>query len=376
MKKTRKRKLLTLLMVLVLVLTMTGGNTYAASTSKVKVKSMSVKTNTVTLPEGQALSKTLVSKCLKVAVKYSNGKINRNYTKYTIKNSGKTIKPNSKGYYKVTVVVGKLTKTVALKVNKIKKIYVKKTTQKALKEGTKFNASAFKKATTVYADYVKGTDKKLTTYTVSAPTVVKANSKGKFVVTVKYGTKKATYSIPVIKAPPTTEEPTTETPTTEEPTTETPTTETPTTEEPTTEEPTVPVQPPGGETVPEVDWLYFYGKYAEVSSYSTFMSVNTATNTPSELGNITKWGLLYSTTELADDKMLYRNSGVIAKIGSINGNSNSSCFIVSFSDDIWATLETAQYRIFAIVEKDGVSTTYYSKVLHVEKETGNYYLSN
>lgn len=368
MKKTRKRKLLTLLMVLVLVLTMTGGNTYAASTSKVKVKSMSVKTNTVTLPEGQALSKTLVSKCLKVAVKYSNGKINRNYTKYTIKNSGKTIKPNSKGYYKVTVVVGKLTKTVALKVNKIKKIYVKKTTQKALKEGTKFNASAFKKATTVYADYVKGTDKKLTTYTVSAPTVVKANSKGKFVVTMKYGTKKATYSIPVIKAPPTTEEPTTETPTTEEPTTEeptteTPTTETPTTEEPTTEEPTVPVQPPGGETVPEVDWLYFYGNQYDLYPLFLDIGICAGINLPEDYDSIVEWGIIHTTDNIDNNNLIVGCPGTIRTIQSDTDRSQEWNRGFHFSQEEWDAKTPVKVRLYAIVKKGETTETVYSKVL-------------
>lgn len=237
--KTRKRgRILAFVLALAMILSTVPSSTSKAAFCDCKnIVKLTAKTTGVTLREGQILTKSMVKKALKVTASYENGKKKSKYTSYKVKQVGKTIKP-TKGKYKVTIYVGKVKKTVSVKVNQIKKIYIKQSKQTALQEGSTFSTSAFKKKTIVYADYKKGADKKLTTYTVVAPEKVIPNQNGEFVVTVKYGNKKDTIAIPVIPKPePTTEQPTTEAPTTETPTTQEPTTQEPTTEEPTTEEP-------------------------------------------------------------------------------------------------------------------------------------------
>ena len=124
--------------------------------------------------------------------------------------------------------------------------------------------------------------------------------------------------------------------------------------------------PVGGQ---EVDWLYFFGQYAEVSSYDTYISVYASTSMPNSFGTIKNWGIIYCPPEA---EMVYEKCN--STPCSIDGNSNISCKIIRF-DSSWDSLETAKFRIYAIVENNGNLTTYYSKILYVDKNTGNCYFS-
>ncbi len=119
----------------------------------------------------------------------------------------------------------------------------------------------------------------------------------------------------------------------------------------------------------EVDWLYFFGQYAEVSSYDTYISVYASTSMPNSFGTIKNWGIIYCPPEA---EMVYEKCN--STPCSIDGNSNISCKIIRF-DSSWDSLETATFRIYAIVENNGNLTTYYSKILYVDKNTGNCYFS-
>ena len=103
------------------------------------------------------------------------------------------------------------------------------------------------------------------------------------------------------------------------------------------------------------------------------ITVRAAVNAPSDCGTLTKWGVMCLHSENID--ITKNPEKAIKLLGPINNNSGSEPFLDQINDDEWASLTTAQYRIFAVVEKDGISTTYYSKVLYVEKSTGNYYFS-
>ena len=151
-----------------------------------------VKKTSIILREGEILSKKKAKKVLKVT---KNGKKVKNFE---VKQEGQVIKAKS-GKYKLTIAVGKKEASVKVNVNPIKKIYIKQSKQLPLVEGTKFSISTFKKKTVVMADYKKGSDKKITTYKVTAGKTVKANSKGEFAITVKYGKHKDKISVPIIK---------------------------------------------------------------------------------------------------------------------------------------------------------------------------------
>lgn len=337
--KHAAQKLTALFLALALMLSMvSGGTAYAASSSSKKVTKMTVKTTSTMLNEGQVLTKTMLKKSLNVTAKLKNGKTKKKYTSYTSKQIGKTIKSNSKGNYKVTITAGSAKKTVSIKVNRIKKIYVKKCNMKSLTEGQKFDAKAFKSKTTVYADYKKGADKKLTTYTVSAPKTVKANSKGKFVVTLKYGSKKTTVSIPVTKEP--------------------------TTEEPPTEDPSA-----GGTTPTEVKWLYFYDNQYKLFSRSLSVGIYTAIDLPQEYSSIDEWGFIYTytTAEVNDNDMVFGNTSTKAVGDHLSTDKiQKSSYTLNFSQDLWEKNTTVKVRIFAKVKKDGKTETVYSNVLHVK----------
>lgn len=127
--------------------------------------------------------------------------------------------------------------------------------------------------------------------------------------------------------------------------------------------------PIGGQ---EVDWLYYYGNFVSVSE-SAMITVRAAVNAPSDCGTLTEWGVMCLHSENIDITKNPENARSL--LGPIQNNSGSEPFLDQINDDEWASLTIAQYRIYAIVEKDGISTTYYSKVLYVEKSTGNYYFS-
>ena len=127
--------------------------------------------------------------------------------------------------------------------------------------------------------------------------------------------------------------------------------------------------PVGGQ---EVDWLYYYGNFVSVSE-SAMITVRAAVNAPSDCGTLTEWGVMCLHSENIDITKNPENARSL--LGPIQNNSGSEPFLDQINDDEWASLTIAQYRIYAIVEKDGISTTYYSKVLYVEKSTGNYYFS-
>ncbi|MDE6627618.1 MAG: bacterial Ig-like domain-containing protein [Lachnospiraceae bacterium] len=174
---------------------------FAAKRKNNQIAGLAVKTTDTMLNEGQILTKSMLKKSLKVTARYKNGKIKKKYTLYNSRQIGRIIKPISSGKnkdnYKVDLFSGLTKRTVYIRVNRIEKIYFKHPKLKALTEGEKFDMEAFKKDYTVYAQYKKGADKKLTTYTVNAPDVVKANTNGRFTVTITYGKNTATISIPV-----------------------------------------------------------------------------------------------------------------------------------------------------------------------------------
>lgn len=188
------------ILVLVLVLAMTKLSTNTVSSAKILYCdsycqcrcNIQVKKTGVSLREGEMLSKKKVKKVLKVT---RNGKKVKNFN---INETGKVVKAKN-GKYKLTISVGKRKVSTRVNVNPIKKIYIKQSKQLPLVEGTKFSISTFKKKTVVMADYKKGSDKKITTYKVTAAKTVKANSKGEFVITVKYGKHKDKISVPVVK---------------------------------------------------------------------------------------------------------------------------------------------------------------------------------
>ena len=213
MKSLNLRKAMALLLVMcMLVFEFSSVPAYAAGRS---ISKITVKNNGATLDEGQKLTKANAKKVLYVKVAYSDGTQKNNYSSYKVKEVGKVVKPNSKGIFKCTVLAGKKSKAVYVKVNKITSINTVSKNNLSLVEGQSFDVNAFKKNINVYAKYQNGAKKKITTYTVSAKNVVTANSDGNFLVTVKYGKYKNQIAIPVTKKE-TTEQPTTEE-TTEEP---------------------------------------------------------------------------------------------------------------------------------------------------------------
>ena len=194
--------ILAVILISAILLTAVIGRTFFASKRKTnRIAGLAVKTTDTMLNEGQVLTKSMLKKSLKVTARYKNGKIKKNYTLYNSRQIGRIIKPISSGKnkdnYKVDLFSGLTKRTVYIKVNRIEKIYFKHPNRKALTEGEKFDTEAFKKNYTVYAQYRKGADKKLTTYTVNAPDVVRADANGRFTVTVTYGKISATISIPV-----------------------------------------------------------------------------------------------------------------------------------------------------------------------------------
>ncbi len=325
MKKARKQrsKLLALLLTLVLILTAVCGSTsyesYAASNSK-KVAKISVKTTSTILNEGQVLTKSMLKKSVKVTAKLKNGKTKKNYTSYTCKQIGKTIKPNSKGKYKVTIKAGSKKKSVSIKVNRIKKIYVKKCSLK-LTEGETFDKDKAKKLTTIYADYKKGKDKKLTTFTVSAPSTVTANSNGEFVVTFKYGSKKTTVALPVEKKP-----------------------------------------NPGGTTPTEVSWLYFYDYKYRLYPEDLDVGILIALDLPQEYSNIDEWGFIYTTDNVNNNDIVFGNASTntVYEDHSTNKNQKSS-HTLSLSEDKWNAHAILKVRIFAKVKKGEQTEIVHSK---------------
>ncbi len=342
MKTTRGfQKTFALFLTLVLVFTMVCGNTsYAAASGSKKVTKLTVKTTGTMLNEGQVLTKTMLKKSLKVTAKLKNGKTKKKYTSYSCKQIGKTIKPDSKGKYKVTLKAGSAKKTVSIKVNRIQKIYVKKCSLK-LTEGAKFDTKAFKKAVTVYADYKKGADKKLTTYTITAPKVVTADSKGKFVVTLKYGSKKTTVAVPVTE---------------------------PTTEEPTTEKPIL------------VNWLYFYGErynYYPSSLHPELLALDLymAVNLPNTYDSIEEWGFIITTkNDITDDSMVLENATIppvgngelkitdIVYVSLPNDKKEIPCCVM-ISKELLEKQATIKIRLYAKVHNKGKEETLYSDVL-------------
>lgn len=126
MKGTNKlRKLLTLtLLTLVLALIITTETTYAA-----KVKDLTVKTTGTMLLEGQKITQSTVKKAVTVKAKYTDG-TTKTYTGYKVKEANKTVKAitsgTNKGKCKLTLTAGSVKKVIYVKVNKLKKIYIKK----------------------------------------------------------------------------------------------------------------------------------------------------------------------------------------------------------------------------------------------------------
>lgn len=191
--KTRKRIALILMTIMVLS-TISGVNVSAASkaakvTCNCKYCSLKVKV-TGTLREGSKISKKSVAKVLRVTKKGKK-------CTYSVKQIGKTVKGSK---YKLTIQKGDVKKNISVKVNRIKEIYIKQCKLTSLVEGSTFDPAIFKKKSVVMAGYKKGKDKKITTYKVSGNSKkVTANTKGEYIVTVKFGKFTDKISLPVIK---------------------------------------------------------------------------------------------------------------------------------------------------------------------------------
>ena len=139
-----------------------------------------------TLDEGRPITKVKVKKALNVTAICESGNKKTEYKSYKVKNVGAKVKADSKGYCKVKLVAGSAKKTVKVKVNRIKKIYIKQSKQVPVNAGSKFSKSAFKKKTLVMGEYKKESGKlKISDYQVIAPDTVTADSNGEFVVKVK-----------------------------------------------------------------------------------------------------------------------------------------------------------------------------------------------
>ncbi len=345
MKTTRGfQKTFALFLTLVLVFTMVCGNTsYAAASGSKKVTKLTVNTTGTMLNEGQVLTKTMLKKSLKVTAKLKNGKTKKKYTSYSCKQIGKTIKPDSKGKYKVILKAGSAKKTVSIKVNRIQKIYVKKCSLK-LTEGAKFDAKAFKKAVTVYADYKKGADKKLTTYTITAPKVVTADSKGKFVVTLKYGSKKTTVAVPVEKKP--------------------------TTEEPSTEKPT-----PGGTTPTrpaEPMKVYFFGDHYKFDPEKSIVHLYIGFDSPEDSNDLmtpkyytnVNLGYLYTTENLNEKTMILGSNANKVSDNNINIRSREWTTAFTLPPESCNADTIVKIRIFAeITTVENTTEVIYSDII-------------
>ncbi|MDE5863041.1 MAG: hypothetical protein K2H34_01680, partial [Lachnospiraceae bacterium] len=295
-------------LVLLLVLTMIVKPVAYAKSNKsgTSVTKITVKTTGTMLNEGQVLTKSMLKKSLKVTARLKNGKTRKKYAAYNSKQIGKTIEPISKGKnknkYKVVILADSAKKTVYVKVNRIKKIYFKNPNPKTLTEGAVFDVEAFKKDYTVYADYKKGAGKEITTYTVSAPDVVKADANGKFDVTVKYGKNTATITIPVTK--PATEEAATESSTTEDTVQENPTPGQPTVgEDPKPEQPT-----PEVPAVEEVDWLYYWDDSIEgiynIRPEDLCVYIHLGMDLPDDYTGVEWWGIVFTEKNIDDNLLI------------------------------------------------------------------------
>lgn len=218
-------------------------------------------------------------------------------------------------------------------------IYAESTFDGTFTEGATFDKSAFKKTLSVYNLFVDADWEACTDYKIEAPDTVRVNGTGdhagRFVITITSGQWSYELAYQVVKGG---------------------------------------TADPGDSEVggQEVDWLYYYGVFASVSELP-MITVRAAVNVPSDYGTLTEWGLMCLHSDNIDITKNPEKARTL--LGPINNNSGSEPFLDQINDDEWSALKTAQYRICAIVEKDGVSTTYYSKVLHVDKSTGNYYFS-
>ena len=357
---------------LLLVLTMIVKPVAYAKSSKsgTSVTKLTVKTTGTMLNEGQVLTKSMLKKSLKATARLKNGTIKKKYTSYKSKQIGKTIKPNSKGKYKVTITAGSAKKAVSIKVNRITKIYFKNPKPKTLTEGEKFDTEAFKKDYTVYAGYKKGADKKLTTYTVSVPDVVKADANGKFDVTVKYGKYTATISMPVTKAI------STENTTTEDTSQEQPTPGQPTVGEDPKPEPSVPgtttTQRPA-----EPIKVYFFGDKYKLNPQASIVYIYVALDSPEDSGDLMTpkfytrldFGYLYTTEDLDEDTMIVgsiaKKEGGITSIRNTELTSN-----IHFAQELWDANATVKVRAYAIVQTvEGTEETIYSDILSFQLES-------
>ncbi|MCM1497372.1 MAG: hypothetical protein NC124_02790 [Clostridium sp.] len=390
MKKTGKlQKTALFLLLLMIVLTTVADNTAFAASNAKKVTKLTVKTTNTMLNEGQVLTKSMLKKSLNVTANLKNGKTKKKYTLYNTKQIGKTIQPNSKGKYKVTITAGSVQKTVSIKVNRIVKIYFKNPSPKPLTEGGRFDAKAFKEDYTVYADYKKGADKEITTYTVSAPDVVTANADNQFEVTVKYGKYTAEIAIPVTKPAP--ETATTEDKTATEPSPENPTPN-PTPDNPSVgENPTpTPDQDPEVPEVEEVEWLYYksYGSDCLYSFDSERFTVwiYPAIAIPDDYTNIEELtlGVIFNdislNTNIEDNLFIghynYKTKKVVSsfnkKYSSISNLPDSPSRIYSentsfkFPQEWWNNKETVKFRVYAAIKRGDDVELVFGPVLAVQ----------
>ena len=167
------------------------------------IKGIKASSSLKTLNEGEKLDATAFKKSLTVTRYFASGKTSKvPASSFKLVNPPSTVRFNSNAYPNsvgVKIQSGSKATYAYVKINPLSKIAVTSNKIGVLNEGTTFNEKDFRKKVTVKSYYATDSaNKNITGYTVSVPSkTVKPDQNGKYVVTIKYGSKLTTVPITV-----------------------------------------------------------------------------------------------------------------------------------------------------------------------------------
>lgn len=167
------------------------------------IKGIKASSSLKTLNEGEKLDATAFKKSVTVTRYFASGKKSKvPASSFKLVNPPSTVRFNSNAYPNyvgVKIQSGSKATYAYVKINPLSKIAVTSNKIGVLNEGTTFNEKDFRKKVTVKSYYATDSaNKNITGYTVSVPSkTVKPDKNGKYVVTIKYGSKSTTVPITV-----------------------------------------------------------------------------------------------------------------------------------------------------------------------------------
>ena len=167
------------------------------------IKGIKASSSLKTLNEGEKLDATAFKKSVTVTRYFASGKTSKvPASSFKLVNPPSTVRFNSNAYPNsvgVKIQSGSKATYAYVKINPLSKIAVTSNKIGVLNEGTTFNEKDFRKKVTVKSYYATDSaNKNITGYTVSVPSkTVKPDKNGKYVVTIKYGSKSTTVPITV-----------------------------------------------------------------------------------------------------------------------------------------------------------------------------------